>query len=64
MVFDGPTIDLDDQSRQLARAVDRVVIVSAGEDDVPLAEDVIDILDLSDGKLVGAVVSERSAEAA
>ncbi len=61
IVFDGPTIELDGGARRLAGAVDRVVIVASERDDLPLAEDVIDILDLPDGKLAGAVVSACAA---
>ena len=57
VVIDGPTIEFDGEARHLAGAVDRIVIVTAAGQPLPLMEDVADLLEVPESKVAGAVVS-------
>jgi succinoglycan biosynthesis transport protein ExoP len=57
VVIDGPTIELDGQARDMASAVDRVVIVAAEGEILPSMDDVADLLEVPESKVAGAVVS-------
>jgi Mrp family chromosome partitioning ATPase len=65
VIMDGPTIDFDGEAANLARAVDRVIVVAADAGRVPSTRDIVELLDIPESKIAGAVVSTaRVAEAA
>ena len=65
VIMDGPTIDFDGEAANLASAVDRVIVVAAAAGYVPNMRDIVEVLDIPEHKIAGAVVSTADiAEAA
>ncbi len=64
VVIDGPVMETNGEAREMASAVDRVVVAARSDEPLPQLEDVAMLLDIAESKVAGAVVSETPARRA